>query len=88
MSKLAGIGEIQEGVLERDPLDDGLQLKLVDAAGEQAILRIDDMLSDYVGHSVRFTVGYIAALERLQSESEGVQNVSYSDVAKSRLGDG
>lgn len=84
MSKLAGVGEIQEGILERDPLDERLQLRLLDAAGGQTILSIEDMLSDYVGHSVRLTVAFIEVLERLQSENEGVQAIGFADLAKSQ----
>jgi hypothetical protein len=84
MSKIAGLGEIREGILERDPLDDSLHLRCLDSEGRQAVVRIQDLLGEYVGHPVRLTVAYTAALEaaeRLQSP-EGLRAIGFEDLSK------
>lgn len=81
MSKIPGVGELQEGILERDPLDEGLQLRVLDPDGKQRVLRLDDLLQEYVGQPVRFTVAFIRALEA--AEQQGVQAVTFSDLSKS-----
>lgn len=82
MSKIPGVGELQEGILERDPLDEGLQLRVLDASGKQRVLRLQELLADYVGHPVRMTIAYTKALEA----AEGLQTipaVTFADLAKS-----
>lgn len=84
MAKIVGIGELQEGILERDPLDDSLQLRVCDGAGAQRVLRLEDLLSEYVGHGVRLTVAYTSALEAAEGLREGVRGLTYEELASSR----
>lgn len=85
MNKIAGIGELWEGVLERDPLDEGFQLRVSAADGSQQILRIADVLSDYEGHGVRFTIAYTSALAAAEAVQQAgdLQSVRFADLAKS-----
>ena len=81
MAKIVGIGELQEGILERDPLDESLQLRVCDGAGTQRVFKVEELLSEYVGHSVRLTVAYTRALEAAEGLREGVRGVTYGDLA-------
>ena len=86
MNKIKGIGEIHEGILEKDPLDDGFQIRGLDADGRQEVIRLAEVFNDYVGQSVRFTIARTASLEaearRIQAET-GLQSVALDDLRKS-----
>ena len=58
MSKLPGLGELHEGVLERDPVDDSFQIVVDGEKGRQQVVRLKDVLLEYLGHPVRFTIAY------------------------------
>ena len=83
MSKIAGVGELREGVLERDPMDEGFQLRVRSADGTQQILRLQDLLAEYVGHQVRFTIAYSAVLAAAERTRSDLQGVSFADLSKS-----
>jgi hypothetical protein len=83
MSKIVGVGELREGILERDPMDEGLQLRMLDANGKQQVLRLQEMLADYVGHPVRMTIAFTKALQAAEGFQAGLQAVTFDDLSKS-----
>lgn len=84
MSKIPGLGELLEGVLEKDPLDDTYQIRFWED-GRQRVVRLQDVFSEYAGHEVRFTIAFTSALasaaESLGSEG-ATAAVSFDDLAK------
>lgn len=61
MSKIPGIGELLEGVLERDPLDDTYRIRVGDDSG-QRVVHLRDVLAEYEGSEVRFTIAFAKSL--------------------------
>lgn len=85
MARIEGLGEIESGVLERDPLDDTYQIRTVDSEGRQKIRRLQDVFAEYVGREVRFTLARVDALEAAAARfgvAEEVHSVSFEDLAK------
>lgn len=84
MSKIPGLGELLEGVLERDPLDETYQIRVLESGG-QRVIRLQDVLSEYEGSEVRFTIAFARALTAA-AEALGDQGaqavVSLDDPAK------
>lgn len=66
MSKIPGLGELHEGVLEQDPLDDTFQIRTPDE-----VVRLQDVFAQYVGRGVRFTIGFMDALDDAASRATG-----------------
>lgn len=84
MSKIPGLGELLEGVLERDPLDETFQIRVVEG-GQQQIFRLQDVLAEYEGSEVRFTIAFAHALTAAAEAmgNQGAQAVlSLDDPAK------
>jgi hypothetical protein len=88
MTKILGLGELLEGVLERDPLDDTYQIHCADDDTEEGkVVRLEDILPEYVGHAVRFTIAFAGALEahaeRINAdEAQEVHAVTFEDLSK------
>jgi hypothetical protein len=87
MGKIAGVGEMYEGVIERDPLDETYQVRFLNAStGEQEVLAVDEILADYVGREVRFQIAFCDALQgaidRVGAAQEVQAAVSFDDLEK------
>lgn len=81
--KVEGVGEIWEGVLERDPLSETFHLRIVhdDRVGS---LDLQKMLEAYVGLEIRVVVSSLESLRRaaevLAPAMEGAQGVTLEDL--------
>jgi hypothetical protein len=84
MSKIPGLGELLEGVLERDPLDDTYQIRFSED-GRQRVVQLQDVLAEYSGHEVRLTIAFTRALAAA-AESIGDEGataaVTFDSLAK------
>jgi hypothetical protein len=85
MTKIAGLGELLEGVLERDPLDDTYQIRVTEN-GRQHVVRLQDVFAEYAGSDVRFTIAFARALsaaaESLSEEVDTKAALTFDDLAK------
>lgn len=83
MSKIAGLGELIEGILERDPLDDSFQIRVLEGE-RQRVLRLQDVLAEYEGQDVRFTIASTSALSALAEAASGEATavVTFDELAK------
>lgn len=80
---LSDLGHILDGVLERHPLTDKLQLQTVDARGAPVVIDLDSLLSPYVGKEVKLTLASLENLRRLQEslgDGEGVLGIMPEDI--------
>lgn len=74
MPEIPGIGVLQDGVVERDPLDDRYRLRIVGPNGEQKVLDVQDLLVPYDGQAVRVTVASqegLRAAEQILNRTTG-----------------
>jgi hypothetical protein len=72
--KLGQLGHLIEGVIEQDPMTDRYVIRTEDAQGTPVTRDVQDLLAQYVGKEVRFTLvsfENLAALARLVEEQGG-----------------
>lgn len=60
------LGNLLEGVIERDPLDERLRLRTVDAQGNVLHVDLEDLLSRYEGQEVRFILMSLESIRAIQ----------------------
>lgn len=58
-------GHLIEGTVEQDPMTDEFQIRTVDAQGNPATVRINELFAQFVGQDVRLTVASFEALNQL-----------------------
>lgn len=78
------LGHIVEGVVERDPITDRLQIMTVEN-GQAKVVVIDDLVATYEGREVRFTLASFENLTKLAQMVEDaggglVQGVMADDL--------
>lgn len=78
------LGHLIEGVVERDPMTDALQIRTIDDQDRQIFIKLEDLFSTYVGQEVRLTLSSMEALlkiqELLEESGGGVQAVMPEDL--------
>ena len=65
MLNLTDLGHIIEGVVERDPLTDSLQIHTVDSKGVPMVVDPAVLLARYEGQEVKLTLASVANLEKI-----------------------
>ena len=81
--QLNDLGHILEGVVERDPMSERLQLHTVDAKGQATTIDLLKLLEEYESQEVRFvltSMESIRKVEELLGDGEGVMGVMPEDV--------
>jgi hypothetical protein len=80
---LTDLGHILDGVIERDPLTETLQLHTVDAQGKATTIDLEDLLSKYVGQEVKLTLASLDNIRKIQDalgDGEGVMGLMPEEV--------
>lgn len=84
MTKIPGLGEMYEGILEIDPLAETYQIRCLDDRGTQRVVDLNEVLSEYAGRGVRLTVGFLDALQAAADRANAdVEAVTLEDLRKS-----
>ena len=84
MSKIPGLGEIHEGIIERDPLDDTYQIRCLGTDGHQEVIRLQEVFAEYAGRGVRFTIAFAEELDAhaRRVDTSDVKAVTLDDLSK------
>jgi len=80
---LSDLGHILDGVIERNPMSDKLQLHTLDVEGKSLVIDLEDLFSRYVGQEVKLTLAPMDNIRRLQEvlgDGEGVVGLMPEDV--------
>jgi hypothetical protein len=82
MSKVDGLGELHEGILELDPLDATYLIRCLDEQGEQEVIRLQEVFREYVGREVRLTIAFADSLRaRARDVTSEVQSNRSEDIS-------
>lgn len=84
MAKIAGLGEMWEGLIEIEPSTAHYQIRFVDSLGDPRTLDLHEVLAAYVGREVRFTIALAEALDAAvnQARAKDVEVVTFGDLEK------
>lgn len=78
------LGHLIEGTLEQDPLTDEFSIRTLDSDGNPISVSLKELLSQYAGQDIRFTLNSFENLQKLADlvgASEGlVQGVMPEDI--------
>lgn len=64
------LGNIVEGLVERDPLTDRLQIMTVDESGRAKVVNVEELVASFLGKEVRLTLASFENLARLSQMVE------------------
>lgn len=80
---LTDLGHILDGVIERNPMTDRLQLHTVDSKGRPHTIDLENLLAKYEGQEVKLTLASMANLQKIQEalgDGESVLGVMPEDI--------
>jgi hypothetical protein len=80
---LTDLGHILDGVIERDPMTEKLQIHTVDHQGKSLVIDLDALLGRYAGQEVKLTLASMDNIRRIQEaigDGEGVLGLMPEDI--------
>lgn len=72
---LADLGYIIEGVVERDPMTERLQVHTVDHQGQPMTVDILEAFEKYMGQDIKFTLASMETIQKVAEALEGGEGV-------------
>jgi len=70
MQQLGDLGQILEGTIEIDPMDERLQLRTFDSSGNPVTVDLQEVLREYQGQEVRVAIASLSGIQELQDMVE------------------